>query len=114
MENKFKSGDRVKIIKTDFTTNEDQHIGKQATVRDIWAADWYTAKEGIYNVELDKEKGCEKEILVLYESQMELIKEEVSKVENQICFHPNKYMNEVSANLKFWVCPDCKKDLGDV
>lgn len=30
------------------------------------------------------------------------------------CKHSNKYINVVSATLKFWVCPDCKKDLGDV
>lgn len=30
------------------------------------------------------------------------------------CSHPNKYINHISANLKFMVCPDCKMDLGDV
>lgn len=30
------------------------------------------------------------------------------------CLHPNKYKNIISSNLKFWVCPDCKADLGDV
>jgi len=27
------------------------------------------------------------------------------------CHHPDKYLNVLSANLKFWVCPDCKKEL---
>ena len=29
------------------------------------------------------------------------------------CSHSKKYVNVVSSTLKFWVCPDCKKDLGD-
>jgi len=29
------------------------------------------------------------------------------------CTHPNKYKNIISANLKFWACPDCGDDLGD-
>lgn len=29
------------------------------------------------------------------------------------CSHPNKYINTAGFS-KFWVCPDCKKDLGDV
>jgi hypothetical protein len=31
-----------------------------------------------------------------------------------LCEHKNKKKVIVSANLKFWVCEDCKKDLGDV
>lgn len=30
-----------------------------------------------------------------------------------LCKHPAKYFNVLSANLKYWVCPDCKKDLGE-
>jgi hypothetical protein len=30
-----------------------------------------------------------------------------------VCKHPDKYFNVLSANLKYWVCPDCKKDLGE-
>ncbi len=29
------------------------------------------------------------------------------------CFHPRKYKNIISNSLKFYFCPDCKKDLGD-
>lgn len=29
------------------------------------------------------------------------------------CKHPNAYVNVISKNLKFKVCPDCKEDLGD-
>ena len=29
------------------------------------------------------------------------------------CQHERKYLNIISANLKFYVCPDCGKDLGD-
>jgi hypothetical protein len=32
--------------------------------------------------------------------------------EETTCSHPNKYINGFTT--KFWVCPDCKKDLGDV
>lgn len=28
------------------------------------------------------------------------------------CEHPNKYINR-STSKPFWVCPDCKADLGD-
>ena len=28
-----------------------------------------------------------------------------------MCNHSNAYENVISANLKFWVCPDCKKEL---
>jgi hypothetical protein len=28
------------------------------------------------------------------------------------CWHPNKYINKVFTTA-FWVCPDCKKDLGN-
>jgi hypothetical protein len=27
------------------------------------------------------------------------------------CKHPNKYLNRLSANLSFMVCPDCKKEV---
>ena len=30
------------------------------------------------------------------------------------CEHSKKYKNRISANVMFWVCPDCKQDLGDV
>lgn len=30
-----------------------------------------------------------------------------------VCTHPKKYKNVLSKTLIFWVCPDCKKDLGD-
>jgi hypothetical protein len=30
-----------------------------------------------------------------------------------VCKHPNKYKNIISRTLIFWICPDCKKDLGD-
>jgi hypothetical protein len=29
------------------------------------------------------------------------------------CRHDKKFINNISRNLKFWYCPDCKKDLGD-
>ena len=29
------------------------------------------------------------------------------------CSHPNKYINHIFTS-RFWVCPDCKKDLGNV
>lgn len=32
----------------------------------------------------------------------------------KLCKHPKKYPNVISKALKFWYCPDCKKDLGDV
>jgi hypothetical protein len=35
-----------------------------------------------------------------------------NKVENNTCTHSKKYINFISKNLKFWVCPTCKKDLG--
>ncbi len=28
------------------------------------------------------------------------------------CHHQNKYINE-AGGIKFWVCPQCKMDLGD-
>lgn len=31
----------------------------------------------------------------------------------RLCQHKNKYINDIG-KLRFWVCPDCKKDLGDV
>jgi len=33
---------------------------------------------------------------------------------HRTCKHENRYINKISANLAFWYCPDCKKDLGDV
>lgn len=33
--------------------------------------------------------------------------------EEKVCKHPNKYKNVLSRSLIFWVCPDCKKDLGN-
>ena len=27
------------------------------------------------------------------------------------CKHENAYLNTLSMNLSFWVCPDCKKEL---
>jgi len=30
------------------------------------------------------------------------------------CVHLNKYKNIISNKIKFWYCPDCKKDLGDI
>jgi hypothetical protein len=37
----------------------------------------------------------------------------VSTKKEKVCTHPNKYRNVLSRNLIFWVCPDCKKDLGN-
>jgi len=36
-----------------------------------------------------------------------------NKTEETRCNHNKKYINSVSASLKFWYCPDCKTDLGD-
>lgn len=36
-----------------------------------------------------------------------------AKPEGTFCRHDKKYINKVSNTLKFWYCPDCKKDLGD-
>lgn len=33
--------------------------------------------------------------------------------QEKMCNHPNKYKNTISRTLVFWVCPDCKKDLGN-
>lgn len=30
------------------------------------------------------------------------------------CKHENKKKVIISANLKYWFCPDCKADLGDI
>jgi len=38
----------------------------------------------------------------------------VREIEATICLHRNKYKNIISAQLQFWVCPDCGADLGDV
>jgi hypothetical protein len=38
--------------------------------------------------------------------------EELRKRINPSCSHPNKYINKATLN-NFWVCPDCKADLGD-
>lgn len=27
------------------------------------------------------------------------------------CLHSNKYLNVISANIKFWYCKDCKKEI---
>jgi hypothetical protein len=27
------------------------------------------------------------------------------------CQHKKKYLNKISANLQFWVCPDCKQEI---
>lgn len=35
------------------------------------------------------------------------------KSEEPKCPHEKKYVN-VANQIKFWYCPDCKKDLGDV
>lgn len=32
---------------------------------------------------------------------------------NRNCQHKNKYLNILSVNMKFWVCKDCGKDLGN-
>lgn len=37
----------------------------------------------------------------------------VSSVKPKTCDHKNKYINIVSG-IKFYVCPDCKADLGNV
>jgi hypothetical protein len=37
----------------------------------------------------------------------------VSISESSFCRHDKKYINKISNALKFWYCPDCKKDLGD-
>lgn len=29
------------------------------------------------------------------------------------CHHPKRYKNSISKSLCFWVCPDCKADLGN-
>jgi hypothetical protein len=29
----------------------------------------------------------------------------------KVCTHPKKYLNVISAGLKFWCCPDCKKEI---
>jgi len=29
------------------------------------------------------------------------------------CMHPKKYKNHLSKSLSFWVCPECKADLGN-
>jgi restriction endonuclease S subunit len=33
-------------------------------------------------------------------------------IPNVICRHENKYVNQ-AGGIKFWVCPTCKKDLGN-
>lgn len=38
---------------------------------------------------------------------------EKKKDEKNECEHPNAYINVISKNLRFKVCPDCKEDLGD-
>ena len=35
-------------------------------------------------------------------------------LESKECKHEDKYKNIVSANLRFWSCVDCGKDLGDI
>jgi NMD protein affecting ribosome stability and mRNA decay len=41
--------------------------------------------------------------------------EYLTKIEQpDTCKHPNKYANRISRAMVFMVCPDCKKDLGDV
>lgn len=50
---------------------------------------------------------------VNYVFESELSKWTAGENKNTTCSHSNKYFNVLSASLKFWVCPDCKRDLGD-
>jgi hypothetical protein len=43
--------------------------------------------------------------------QHKIIDPEIEYLETS-CSHPNKYINKATLN-NFWVCPDCKADLGD-
>lgn len=42
------------------------------------------------------------------------LKELLHKNGQSKCKHVNKYKNIISNALKFWYCPDCKTDLGDI
>ena len=42
------------------------------------------------------------------------VKEELQpKAQVCTCSHPRKYINNCGPSIKFWVCPDCKADLGN-
>lgn len=48
-----------------------------------------------------------------YLQKLETPKEENFATADLSCKHENKYLNYISPNLKFYICQDCKTDLGD-
>ena len=76
-----------------------------------------TVKQTLNKCIIISENPCAKIALTPNYSQITYLKfynkAPTIQSENQ-CTHPNKYKNIISANMKFWVCPDCKEDLGDV
>lgn len=99
----FKINDKVKIKKDEKTISYfgEKYAGTKATIKNMM-------NNNIADVECFDGKT--------YMSPVEFLEtyyEPKKKIPNKICWHENKYKNRISARIVFWVCPDCKKDLGD-
>lgn len=82
------------------------HRGRKAEIAEVIPVFW-----GAFEYVIVYSDSAEQ---VNYVREEEIEKWSSISSENKVCTHPNKYKNVLSANLSFWVCPDCKKDLGDV
>lgn len=60
-----------------------------------WLDDWANEDRGLSK----KEQVVNRDV----ENKQEVVE----------CRHPKKYINRAIPNKPFWVCPECKKDLGD-
>ena len=53
------------------------------------------------------------EVVDLYNRIVFILRPVPLKITDNNCDHNRKYRNRISATMQFWVCPDCKTDLGD-
>ena len=110
-EANYKVGDKVKIVQNLFGSVSSQHVDKNGTIEKVYDEDTYISGQTEYRIKLDDEIHT----AIVGESDLKLVSNKIDDFLNkdEECKHENKYINQLSSTMKFWVCKDCKKDLGD-
>lgn len=93
-------------------TTPDARFRQQGKIVDIITG--YNLFTGTSKPEYRLETLCGNYLGIYTRDHLQVLPEPIVKASKPICNHNKKYKNVVSANLKFWYCPDCGKDLGDV
>lgn len=98
------------VIRDDIA-NKDNIIPNEGELYSWWT---FAASDEIsWNELLRRLKDGDKVKLIWYTVSNYSPSNFNSSKKEKVCTHPNKYKNVLSRSLIFWVCPDCKKDLGN-